>query len=409
MDKQKITSILVVFEAVLLVVVLVFGILTNTTDGENNIIGDNRNEQLFKKDSESETQEDSEFGSSTVVVYQEERITFSAEVEDKLAQMTAEEKVAQLFLVSTEALIGVEGVTVAGNGTRDAINQYPVGGLVYSGGSFLSGAQIEVLISGTQSYSQNRVGLPLFIAVEESGGAEGSPVANACLYDVTKSISELAASQDADQVTDAVSTRANYLSPLGFNMMLGAVGNLADGKDAAYDALTYGSDAEVVSQMVAAHVRASKEIDVVSTLGVFPRKGNSGDFSELTEAELSVFQAGIDAGATAIIVSNSYASTLTGDSSTPCSMAEGAVAKLRGEMGYTGILMTAPFNEEAITSAYSSGDAAVNAIVAGMDMIYMPENFVEAYEAVLEAVNDGTISQMRLENAVGRILSEKME
>ena len=405
MIRQKITSVLVVLEVLLLVVVVICGVVIGPIGGDKNIIDDHKNESLFGKDSESENAGNSE---TDIVSYQEERIVFFDAVEEKLAQMTTEEKVAQLFLITTEALTGVDGVTVAGNGTRDAINQYPVGGLVYSDGSFLSGAQIEVLISGTQGYSQNRVGLPLFIAVEEIGGSEGSPVANACLYDVTATPSELASMGNVDAVTEAVAERVNYLQPLGFNMMLGAVGNLADGKDAAYDVLTYGSDAELVSQMVAAHVRATQEIDVVSPIGVFPRKGNSGDFAELTEEELQIFQSAIDADAGVIVVSNSYASSLTGEKDTPCTMAAGTVAKIRGEMGYKGILMTAPLNEDVITSVYGSGEAAVKAIVAGMDMIYMPENFVEAYEAVLEAVNNGTISQMRLDNAVGRVLTEKM-
>ena len=58
-------------------------------------------------------------------------------------------------------------------------------------------------------------------------------------------------------------------------------------------------------------------------------------------------------------------------------------------------------------SVYGNGAACVEAIKAGVDMIYMPSDFAEAYNAVLEAVNNGNISADRLNNAVGRILTEK--
>ena len=77
-------------------------------------------------------------------------------------------------------------------------------------------------------------------------------------------------------------------------------------------------------------------------------------------------------------------------------------------MGYKGVLMTDSLSDERITNSYSSGDAAVKAIQAGMDLLNNPADFNEAYTSVLNAVNDGTISSDRLDNAVGRILSNKI-
>jgi hypothetical protein len=127
------------------------------------------------------------------------------------------------------------------------------------------------------------------------------------------------------------------------------------------------------------------------------------------EAVHKEFQAGIDAGAKIVMVSNAKAQYMTGDRRLPCSLSEGTVAYIRGAMGYEGILMTSSLSENRMVAAYNSEEAAVKAIVAGMDMILEPTDFVAAYEAILEAVNDGTISQMRLENAVGRILELKIE
>ncbi len=76
---------------------------------------------------------------------------------------------------------------------------------------------------------------------------------------------------------------------------------------------------------------------------------------------------------------------------------------LRNEMGYGGVIITDAMDMKAISEYYGSGQAAVLALKAGCDMILMPENFEEAYAAVLAAVQDGTISEERINDALRRI------
>ena len=406
MNRQNIgKGILIIIEALLLCAVLVLGILTMMV-GEVPSLTDNKKPQ-WNKGTES--------GSEVVtpgteeITYTEVRLTFSTEVEGKLASMTTEEKVAQLFLISAESLTGVDRVTISGNGTKTAIEQYPVGGLIYDADNFMGPEQTQLLIANAQGFSNDRIGLPLFMVVEEEGGKNYSPLAVQNKYEITPSPGELAAFADVDMVTSAVNGRMEYLTAAGFNMVFGPMANLGTGADLSTDDRTYGKDSTIATTLIAADVAATNAADVSGVLRYFPRVRDEGDFDELTKEELSVFQSGIDAGAKVIMVSHSKAGTITGDKTLPCSLASGTVATLRGKVGYEGVLMTAPLNDESITSSYDAKEAAVKAIVAGMDMIYEPTSFVEAYEAVLAAVNDGTISQMRLENAVGKVLEMKME
>lgn len=80
---------------------------------------------------------------------------------------------------------------------------------------------------------------------------------------------------------------------------------------------------------------------------------------------------------------------------------------LRGTLGYDGIIITDALNMGAVTSLYSSADAAVRALQAGNDMLLMPENFQEAYQGVLTAVENGTLSEERINQSVERILKVK--
>ena len=406
MNRQNIgKGILIIIEALLLCAVLVLGILTMMV-GEVSDITDNKKPQWnsgTSNNSEADTSEEEQTNT-----YTEVRLTFSAEVEEKLSSMTMEEKVAQLFLISPESLTGVDRVTISGNGTKTALQQYPVAGLIYDADNFMGEEQTKLLISNAQGYCQERIGLPLFMAVEEEGGNK-SPLAIQNLYEVTQSPGELSVFADAGMVTSEVGARMEYLTKNGFNMVLGPMANLATGSDPYVDDRTYGKDGTIAATLIAADVTATNVSDVAGVLRYFPRVEDESDFDKVTEAQISVFQSAIDAGAKVIMVSHGKAASVSGDETLPCSLAAGTVATIRGKMGYEGMLMTAPMNDETITSVYGSGDAAVKAIVAGMDMIYEPASFVEAYDAVIEAVNNGTISQMRLENAVGKVLEMKMK
>ena len=66
-------------------------------------------------------------------------------------------------------------------------------------------------------------------------------------------------------------------------------------------------------------------------------------------------------------------------------------------------VITDALNDGAITSKYSSAEAAIAAIQAGADVLLEPEDYQEAYQGVLQAVADGTISKERLQASLYRI------
>ena len=82
---------------------------------------------------------------------------------------------------------------------------------------------------------------------------------------------------------------------------------------------------------------------------------------------------------------------------------------LREELGFQKIIITDAFDMASITDSFSSADAACTAFQAGADIILMPQNLDEAYQAVLAKVEDGTITQERLNDSVIRILAVKIQ
>lgn len=80
---------------------------------------------------------------------------------------------------------------------------------------------------------------------------------------------------------------------------------------------------------------------------------------------------------------------------------------LRGELGFSGVVITDAMEMQAISSYYPSGTAAVNAVKAGCDMILSPDTLAEAAQGVIAAVESGEISQARIDESVRRILTVK--
>lgn len=356
----------------------------------------------------TEPTQEPEQSEATPTPYSEGRIRFDVEVEAYLDAMTDREKVAQLFLITPESLTGVGAVTAAGNVTRTALETYPVAGFVYSALNYRNEQQVKNLLIGVQEFSNARIGLPMILAGEEAGGASRSPLAHTLGFGITQSPAELAMDGNVETVKDAYGIITSYMDDYGLNLNLGLSADIARGTDVLYELGTFGADAATVEEMLVAAVEEHTAKNIDTALKCFPAKYATELSKEAIEEQcLPVYRAGIDAGAEYIMLSNSACVSLTGVETLPCCLSEEAVAYIRTVLQYDGIIMTDSLTEEAVSGQYSAAEAAVNAVNAGVDLIYLPADFMAAYEAVCKAVEDGTISEDRLHNAAGRVLSLK--
>ncbi len=175
-------NILILFEALLLVVVLVLGgmsFLKNPRVSKEQIIVDATEDAITEYiDTEVETETAAE------VSEQVAQVTFSEEVLNRLTTMSTEDKVAHLFLTSPESLTGNDLVTIAGDGTRTALETYPVTGLIYTGENFKGRRQFGALLSGAQRYNIESNSEYLLLAVRDTAENGNETIAISSLYDV---------------------------------------------------------------------------------------------------------------------------------------------------------------------------------------------------------------------------------
>ena len=339
-------------------------------------------------------------------------------------KMSIEEKVAQMFVVLPEALVsGVDGVTEAGEATREAFNEFPVGGIVYLAANLQSYDQVKSMLANVQDYSEERIGLPLFLCVDEEGG-KVARVAKSGILDVEPfaSMAVIGSRRNVEEAYHVGTSIGQYLHELGFTVDFAPVADVwTNPENQVVKDRSFGSDPNVVSEMASAVAKGLSENGVLAAYKHFPGHGSTAadthagyaytdkTLEELYQNEFIPFQAGIEQGIPFIMAAHISLPQVTGDD-VPASLSPGIIAELlRGEMGYQGIIITDAMNMGAIIQQYSSGEAAVKAIQAGNDMILMPEDAKEAYRGVLQAVADGTIAKERIDESVIRIVRTKLQ
>ena len=349
------------------------------------------------------------------------------EIESIISNLDMEEKVAQLFIVTPEEITGMTTVTRAGDTTRDALTLYPVGGLIYFAQNFEDPDQTKEMLANTKQYITEACGIEPFLATDEEGGRVARLAENEAFgienVGSMADIGKLGDTKASDAAYDAGTKIGKYMSELGFNLDFAPVADVVTEQISgnAIGDRSFGSDPEMVSKLSLQFASGLQENGVIPCFKHFPGHGSvTGDThekpvvldktkNELYASDLVPFQNAITNDAPMIMVSHLSCPGVT-DDETPASLSSVMLTDmLRGEMGYKGIIITDSFQMGAVTSIYpDSGDAAVTAIKAGADIILMPEDFNEAYHAVLSAASSGEIDSGKIDDSLRRILRVKL-
>ena len=334
----------------------------------------------------------------------------------KIDEMTVEDKVAGLFFVTPESITGVGTAIKAGNGTKEALEKFKVGGIIYFKKNIQNADQIKEMIATTQSYSETK----MFFGVNEEGGSVSSVASKIDVADVDTA-KELGQNIITDATYETGKTIGTYLKELGFNVNFAPVADVTtDKENKLLGDRSFGEDATNVASHVGAMVKGLEEAGVSAGVKAFPGIGSANKdpedglaitertLEEMQNAEFLGFQAAISENADFIMVSNVTAPQLVGGEYMPSSLSKDIVKGiLREQLGYEGIIITSPLNEVSVTDYYTSSEAAIMAVQAGADMILMPANFEEAYFGLLAEVLEGNISEERIDESLLRIYKVK--
>jgi beta-N-acetylhexosaminidase len=185
---------------------------------------------------------------------------------------------------------------------------------------------------------------------------------------------------------------------------------------------SYGEDPKQVSALVAAFIegaRADAHYRVLTTAKHFPGHGDTAVDTHLNMAvinatrerlestELPPFRAAIQAGVDAIMTAHIAVPALA-PANLPATLSPAILTGLlRGDMAFKGIVVTDALEMGGIAQGYSSGEAAVLALMAGADALVMPPDPEAAVKAILAAIQSGRLTRARIDESVARLLAAK--
>lgn len=359
----------------------------------------------------SVTAEDNEW----IVVEEEETVPdarYQARV--LMRKMTLEDKICQLLVVTPEALTG-EKYTSGFQNAAALMSKTPVGGIILYGQNIVSADQICQMIADAQAGAEAAKKYPPFFAVDEEGG-NVSRIAGKLGYPYGPAPSEIKSAEEAKQTGVMIGA---YLKDLGIMVDFAPDADVLLSDGAKLGSRSFGSDAERVSAFASAMASGLRESGVIPCYKHYPGLGSAlsdshrgqaiikRTLSQLREEELLPFARGIGENIEMIMISHATVKEI--DSEYPAALSRAVITGLlREEMGYDGVVITDALRMRAVTEEYGSGKAAVLSILAGADLLLLPNDMESALRGIRNALEEGTVTEERIDESVERILALKI-
>ena len=324
-------------------------------------------------------------------------------VKQIMSKMTLEEKVGQMFLARYPS-----------SGVTNEIEDGKPGGYILFGRDFDNKTKSKIISELENNQKASKI--KMILGVDEEGGTVVR-VSSHKAFRSSKFLSpqEIYNKGGIDAVLQDSEEKSGLLKSLGINMNLAPVADITSNTNAFIYKRTLGQDVQTTANYIAEIVKNMKQSNIISVLKHFPGYGDNVDthtgiaiderpYSKFENNDFLPFESGIEADGPAILVNHNIVNCM--DSNLPASLSKNVHDILRNELEFTGIIMTDDLAMDAVKSYVENGEAAVQAVLAGNDMI-ITSDFETHREEVLDAIETGEISEDIINTAVKRILACK--
>lgn len=350
------------------------------------------------------------------------------EIEILMAELSVEEKVGQIFVVRPDSIdpkltpqdielnitVGVTDLT------DDMISdyaRYPAGGFALFQKNIKGPDQI-----GSFNEKLHKLGkIRPLIFIDEEGGLVAR-LANSRAFNLPKykSMGSVGSTGDYSKAYEAGASIGTYLKKYGFDVDFAPVADVNTNPDnPVIGTRAFSSNPEVAGEMCVEFVKGLNSAGVRGTFKHYPGHGDtntdthfgyaetSKNWEELVNCELIPFKKGIENNIQMIMVAHITVPEVE-KKGVPSTISSTLITdKLRNELGFDGIVISDAMEMKAITAEYSDGEAAVLAIMAGVDIVLMPYDYRAAFDYVIEAVKKDETLEKRINESVRRILKFK--
>lgn len=333
---------------------------------------------------------------------QERRLT--RYVQTLMDEMSMDQKLAQMMILTNEDDIMESNLTI-----------YQPGGIIFFEVDFRGKkiATVRDRVDTLQSYVQ----IPLFVGVDEEGG-EVSRLKTLAETDMPDfEGARVLSKQGMDAVKKDTEVKMQYLKELGVNLNFAPVADVVENQNSYMYLRSASGEATVVAEYVETVLSVMQDNQVIGCVKHFPGYGDNVNtheglalddkpLSEYQKKDFVPFQAGIDEGVDMIMVSHIIMNSVDRDN--PASLSAKVHDVLRNDMFYKGVMIADDLNMQAILKTMTIEEATAKAFVAGNDMIFSA-NFAASMKGARRAVEDGKLTEERVDESVSRILRMKIE
>ncbi len=328
-----------------------------------------------------------------------------------ISEMTLDEKIGQMIFT------GISGNTLNQENLR-LINEYKVGGIIFYKENIVSTEKILQLLNNIKTINENN-DFPLFLGIDEEGGRISRLPKEIIPIPSSQKISE---SNDVFFAHDIGKILGKELSTFGFNLNFAPVLDVnSNPNNPIIGDRSFGESPEVVSSFGIETMKGLQSENIISVVKHFPGHGDTDidshlalpvvnkSLDQLYELELIPFKNAIAEGTDMVMVAHILLPKI--DSTFPSSMSKEIITGiLREQLKFDGVVITDDLTMKAITNNYTIEKAAVYSVKAGSDIILIAhdyQNVASSFQALKKAVENGEISEEKINESVSRILQLK--
>lgn len=329
--------------------------------------------------------------------------------ENKLNSMTLREKIAQMIITNSFGY-ALDNNSAEYKRLSNLIVNEKVGGVIFFKGNSVQQAE---LTNSLQSLSET----PLLISADYERGTkmrldDGSLFPSNMALGATRNpeLAYLMGIQIAKECR-SIGVHQNYAPVVDVNN---------NSLNPIINVRSYGEDPALVSSMSEKFIKGLQEGNVIATAKHFPGHGDTDidshsdlpvlNFSKerLDNLELIPFKNAIKNNVMSVMIAHLSLPSLDAEANVPASLSKNIVEGLLiNELKFNGLIVTDALNMAGVVNHFSVREVALRCVNAGIDLILMPQGETEAIDAIENAVNNGSISEERINLSAKKILNAK--
>lgn len=401
---KNMTNKILIILLLILCVIAIIVIVKNTKD-ENTKIANSNSNTVSTPESETNTTNTEIDNTEKNEDVSNELFAQYYETAEKIMQdMSIEEKVGQMFLVR-----------YPDSGVIEQIKNETPGGYILFGKDFDNETKESILEELTEEQEASKI--ELIFGVDEEGGTVVRVSSHKAFRNSKfKSPQEIWKQGQLPAILEDSKEKSELLKSIGLNMNLAPVVDVPTKSSSFIYDRSYGRGAEKTATYTSELIKTMNEDNMISVMKHFPGYGDNEDthtgiavderpYSTFETTDFLPFKSGIEAGGPCILVSHNIVKSM--DENKPASLSENVHKILREDLNFSGIAMTDDLAMDAVKSYVENGEAAVQAVLAGNDMI-ISSDFVPQKQEILKAIQEKKINEDMINKAVRRIISMKI-